>query len=149
MSLTPQLGVNGEVRRLFERTLYCDASHHQGAAGWAVVENEECVFQDWARGITSNLAEGMAVLEAYIHVRDSPSATIYTDSLSWASAVDRRRSIRGKESRNIFDQIMDIDRPGIRLRWIPGHTGLIKGNELADHYAKMARICRTSSIARP
>lgn len=144
MTLTPQFIVDGVVKRLHSRSLFCDASHNQGVSGWAVVEGEECIHQDWAKGITSNLAEGMAVLDS-IKLVGPDTATIFSDSMAWVSAVGNRKSIRGKGAREVFDEIMDHRHKGISLQWVPSHTGHILGNELADSYAKMARMCRIST----
>lgn len=113
-----------------------------------MVEGEECIFQDWARGITSNLAEGYAVLAA-LHQAGTGHATIFTDSMAWVSAVERRKSIKGKGAQEVFDEIMDTHHKGISLQWVPSHTGRILGNELADSYAKMARLCKLTTQPGP
>lgn len=146
MTLTPQytdLDQRKQVRRYGERVLYTDGSYGQGVSGWAVVENGECVHQDWARGLTSNLAEGMAILAALGLVQGG-SALILSDSQGWVSALTNNKPIRGKGAKEIHEQAMELLHPLVSIQWIPAHTGNIPGNELADSMAKMARCCRLS-----
>lgn len=125
------------------RVLYTDGSYDQGVAGWAVVEDGSILLQDWSRGLTSNLAEGYAVLEAVKILGSRSYGTIVTDSMVWADCVNRRRTMKGKAHKVILEELYDRIHDGISIRWIAGHSGEY-GNELADMYAKQARLDRIS-----
>lgn len=141
MTLLPQyvdLGRNRrEVLRYGRRVLYTDGSYDNGVAGWAVVEDNECIHADWGRGMTSNMAEGMAILSALRLVRDS-SALILSDSMSWVTMLTNRRPTRGKGTKDIFSQAEEFLSPLVQFEWVPGHSN-ISGNEIADSYATNVR----------
>lgn len=144
MTLLPQyidLGNNRqEVVRFGRRVLYTDGSYDNGVAGWAVVENDACIHADWGRGMTSNMAEGMAILSALRLVGKSP-ALILSDSLSWVTMFTRRKPAKGKGTRDIFKQAEEFLSPLVSFEWVPGHSS-IEGNELANAYAVDARVAR-------
>lgn len=141
MSLIPRYHeVTNEIEIWRTRTLYTDGSYDHGVAGWAVVENGECIFSDWGRGVTSNMAEGYAIIEALRIVGDA-RATIISDSQAWVNAITHTKRLRGKGSRMILDEALNLINPKINLRWIPSHSGY-HGNELADSHAREARLVR-------
>lgn len=130
---------SNKVIRLNPRTLYTDGSYLNGVAGWAVVEDGKCVYSNWRRGVSSNLAEGYAIVEAMRIIGDS-TALIVSDSLAWVNAISKRRRIRGKGAKEILDEARELYHSGIDLQWIPSHTGLVPGNDLADAHACYARM---------
>ena len=144
MTLIPQyldLGRDRfEVKRFGRRVLYTDGSYDHGVAGWAVVENNECIHADWARGITSNMAEGMGILAALRLVKNSP-ALILSDSLSWVTMLTNRRPSKGKGTKDIFRQAEEFLSPLVEFEWVPGHSD-VAGNELANSYAQDVRAAR-------
>lgn len=125
------------------RTLYTDGSYDNGVAGWAVVEGNRCLHQDWGVGIHSNLAEGMGILSALQILGGSGPGVIYTDSLSWVHALNLRGKVKGEKSKMVLEEAMDRMSPQIQVLWIPGHSK-IPGNELVDSYAKEARSAKVS-----
>lgn len=150
MTLIPQYVSSGAtkhaVMRLGMRVLYSDGSYDHGIAGWAVVEGDECLFQDWGFGVTSNMAEGMAVLEA-LKIAQGQPAVIMSDSMAWVNSLNRKKPLKGKGSHSIFEEAVQLYTKDISLQWIPGHTDMIQGNQLADEYARQARHCRISTVA--
>lgn len=126
------------------RTLYTDGSYDNGVAGWAVVEGETCIYQDWGLGIHSNLAEGLGILSA-LKILDGESGVIYSDSLCWVNAVNKRGKMKGEKSKVVLNESLDLLSSDIEVIWVPGHLG-IPGNELVDSYAKEAR---TSKVSNP
>lgn len=147
MSLVPRFVEAGSefksVQRYKSRVLYTDGSYDHGVAGWAVVEGTECIHQDWGRGITSNMAEGQAILAA-LRIAQGRPATILTDSRSWVTAITQSRRVKGKGAKDILEASLDLYHPHIELAWVPSHTGMIVGNELADSYAREARLSKLS-----
>ena len=134
------------VQRYQSRTLYTDGSYDNGVAGWAVVEDGECIHQDWGRGVTSNMAEGHALVAALRLVQGVP-ATILTDSQGWVAAITQSKRAKGKGAKEILDEALNLFHSQIELVWVPAHTGVIAGNELADSYAKEARLNKRTSPA--
>ena len=148
MSLIPRyvsLGNAQVVLKESMRVLYTDGSYDHGVAGWAVVENDACIHQGWKRGTTSNMAEGEAILAA-LKIIGLGTAIIISDSLSWVTALSEGRSIKGKGAGEILSRSRALIHPGIKLHWVPSHTGL-EGNELADSYAREARLLRSSCLS--
>lgn len=130
---------NPSALRLGERFLYTDGSYNHGVSGWAVVELGVCILQDWSRGLTSNLAEGMAI-QAALELLPTGPATIRSDSLAWVQALTVKGRMRGKPSKEVYSNCKDMLRPDIKLQWVPSHTGRYQGNELADEWARDARL---------
>lgn len=122
------------------RVLYTDGSYDNGVAGWAVVENDECIHADWKQGITSNMAEGMGILSALRLVGNVP-ALIVSDSLSWVTMLTNRKAAKGKGTKDIFRQAEEFLSPLVSFEWVPGHSD-IPGNELANAYAQSVREAR-------
>ena len=133
------------VERLNTRVLYADGSYDHGVAGWAVVEGDQCLHQGWARGITSNMAEGKAILSALTLVGEG-SAVIFSDSMAWVNALNNNKNIKGKGAKEIMLEARNLLHPLISLKWIPAHTTVIQGNELADSYARHARLSKDSLV---
>lgn len=126
------------------RVLYTDGSHNHGVSGWAIVEDMECIYQNWGRGLTSNIAEGLAILQA-LKIVQGDKALILSDSLAWVKALTDLKPIKGKGAKEIYEQAAPLLHPNIQLRWVPSHTDYLPGNELADEYASQARHCRIST----
>lgn len=147
MTLAPEripAGAGAEVlHRNGNRVLYTDGSYDQGVAGWAVVENGSILLQDWSRGLTSNLAEGFAILGAVKLIGKKPQGIVVTDSLAWADCLNRGRTMKGKGHKSLLEDIYDHMNEDTYFHWVPGHSGDY-GNELADMYAKQARLERIS-----
>lgn len=152
MTLTPQYVKATEayniVRRLGRRIMYADGSYNQGVSGWAVVENNELIYQNWSRGLTSNLAEGMAILEAFRIMDPTEFGIIVTDSRTWAECINGRKTMKGKETKEILQEIYSFFPTNIHIVWTKGHSGEV-GNELADMYAKQARSDKVSKTILP
>lgn len=127
------------LTHLGERILYTDGSYNHGVSGWAVVESGICILQDWSRGLTSNLAEGMAIQAALELVVEGP-ALILSDSLAWVQALSVKGRMRGKPSKEVYTNCKDMLRPEVKLQWIPSHTDRFPGNALADEWARDARV---------
>ena len=126
-----------------ERTsyVYTDASYDHGVAGWAVVRDGECILQDWSRGLTSNLAEGRAILDALkLLKKTSMNIEIRSDSSSWVSSLNTRKPVRGRANRTIYDEAVSLLRPNILLNWIPGHRDEYPEHIFCDELAGQARI---------
>ena len=134
------------VRRLGMRYLFTDGSYDNGIAGWAVVEEEECIAQGWKRGVTSNLAEGEAIVAA-LRLAYQDNAMIFTDSMGWVKALSKNSTFKRKETVYLLEEAFDLYHPKRHVvEWVPSHTGRILGNELADSYAKQARLLKLSGI---
>lgn len=134
--------------RLGERILFTDGSYNHGVSGWAVVENGKCILQDWSRGLTSNLAEGMAIQAALELVTEGP-ALILSDSLAWVQALSVKGRMRGKPSKEVYNSCKEMLRPEVQLEWVPSHTGKVVGNEIADEWARDARMNKVTMRLKP
>lgn len=147
MTLTPRFRDVGAdtllICRTNQRVLWTDASFKNGISGWAVVEEETCLHYDWERGLTSNLAEGVAIRDA-LRILQGGSGIVLTDSSSWSRALNGEGNMKGGAANRVMEECRSMLHPSLAVRWVPSHTKHLTGNILADQYAKHARVHQES-----
>lgn len=140
MTITAPRHVSIPFIDIHTRVLWTDASYNHGISGWAVVEDDMCILQDWRRGLTSNLAEGIAIRDA-LHILGDNQGAVLTDSMCWSEALAGRRRIKGRAPNTILEECSVLLRENrSRVYWVPSHTQVLHGNILADQCAKEARV---------
>lgn len=103
--------------------------------------------------MSSFYVEAMAIWEALLLIRDHKwqFSTIFSDSMASLTAILNKTKPSQNthiilDIKNLLFQLRE-ENFNIKLVWIPSHKG-IKGNELADDYAKDAVRCGIPSSAK-
>ena len=134
-------------------TYYTDGSArpNPGPGGFAVIKDMEvCVLgsEPGGGGTTNIRMEGFAIIAALKNAAGQP-CVIYTDSEFWINVITiwslnwekNNWMKKGGEIKNldIVREVCPLYRESkAKLIWVRGHAN-DKGNELADHWANVAR----------
>jgi ribonuclease HI len=117
-----------------------------GMGGWAFYDKTND-FVKWGHEehSTNNIMELSAIIYALEYLEGRPG-TIYSDSQycvnginEWMHNWKKKGWTRsgGLKNKELWQRIYNMNRAGVRFKWIRGHNG-IRGNEIADQYANNA-----------
>lgn len=130
--------------------LYTDASLelYQNVGGYAVTTESTILYQGCATATVTRL-EGLALLHALYLTRTiyaDERVLVHTDAAVWYKRCTQLPYLvehhwhkpNGKLVREV--DILSVmwklyDTPRVRVKWVPGHSGII-GNTLAHHAAR-------------
>lgn len=123
--------------------IFTDGSKQDESVGCAIVTRNFELSRKLQSESSIFTAELLAVYDAAVYVRDSPtegSFVVFSDSQSAIMSVESYNSSHPIVCKILSVILEIINQPkSICICWVPGHTG-VEGNELADSAANRAAV---------